>query len=216
VSSQWLHIHALGLLTAFGLAAAAGRVITFDNGPLGKLPADWTAAMTHRGRPPHWEIVKDTTAATQPYVFAQTAADGVRDRFPLAIYDPIQFKDGDVSVRMKVVSGKLVQAGGVVWRYQDPDNYYLARANAVDKNVQVFKVEKGVRTPLMTGVRHEIPTNAWSIIKVTARGTRFQIYMDHRRVLQGNDTTFLKAGKVGLWTVADSVIYFDEFRVTAK
>ena len=109
-----------------------------------------------------------------------------------------------------------MRAGGVVWRYRDPDNYYLARANAVDKDVQVFKVEHGRRIPLLAGVRHEIPTNAWSILRVSVRGNRFQVFMDHRRILQGWDNTFQTAGGVGLWTVADSVTYFDDFRINPK
>jgi hypothetical protein len=203
-------------LLAFGLTAAAGRVVTFDNGQLGKTPPEWTVAMTNHGRPPQWEIVRDLSAATQPYVFAQTSADPTRDRFPLAIFKEVTFRDGEVSVRLKPVSGRVVQAGGLVWRYRDENNYYLARANALQKNVQVFKVENGSRTPLMEAVRHEIPTNAWSILKVTARGNRFQVFMDHRRILQGWDNTFLTGGKVGLWTVADSVTYFDDFRITPK
>ena len=203
-------------LLAFGLTGAAGRVITFDNGPLGKTPPEWTVAMTNHGRPPRWEIVKDMSAATQPYVLAQVSTDPLRDRYPLAIFNDATFRDGEVSVRMKPVSGREVQAGGIVWRYRDENNYYLARANALEKNVQVFKVENGVRKPLMPGVHHEIPSNAWSILKVAARGNRFQVYMDHRRILQGWDNTFLNGGKVGLWTVADSVTYFDEFRVTPK
>ena len=209
-------MRAFSWLLAFGLAAAPGRVITFDNERLGQTPSQWTVAMTNHGRAPRWEIVKDLTAATQPYVFAQVSADPVRDRFPLAIFNDATFRDGDVSVRIKPVSGREVQAGGIVWRYRDPNNYYLARANALEKNVQVFKVENGQRVPLMAGVRHEIPTNAWSILKVAARGNRFQVYMDHRRILQGWDNTFLTSGKVGLWTVADSFTYFDEFRVTPK
>jgi hypothetical protein len=209
-------MRAFSWLLAFGLAAAPGRVVTFDNEQLGQTPRQWTVAMTNHGRAPRWEIVRDLTAATQPYVFAQVSADPVRDRCPLAIFDPLTFRDGDVSVRIKPVSGREVQAGGLVWRYRDPNNYYLARANALEKNVQVFKVENGQRVPLMAGVRHEIPTNAWSILKVAARGNRFQVYMDHRRILQGWDNTFLTGGKVGLWTVADSVTYFDEFRVTPK
>ena len=149
-------------------------------------------------------------------MLAQTSADPARDRFPLAIYDPMRLRDGDISVRIKPVSGREVQAGGIVWRYRDENNYYLARVNALERNVQVFKVENGRRSPLMSGVRHEIPTNAWSILRVTIRGARFQVYVDHRRILQGTDTTFAGAGKVGLWTVADSVIYFDDFRVSAK
>ena len=209
-------MRAFSWLLAFGLAAAPGRVITFDNEQLGQTPSQWTVAMTNHGRAPRWEIVKDLTAATQPYVFAQVSADPVRDRFPLAIFNDATFRDGDISVRIKPVSGREVQAGGIVWRYRDPNNYYLARANALEKNVQVFKVENGQRVPLGAGVRHEIPSNAWSILKVNARGNRFQVYIDHRRILQGWDNTFLTGGKVGLWTVADSVTYFDEFRVTPK
>jgi hypothetical protein len=156
------------------------------------------------------------SAATQPYVLAQVSTDPLRDRYPLAIFNDATFRDGEVSVRLKPVSGREVQAGGIVWRYKDENNYYLARANALEKNVQVFKVENGVRKPLMAGVHHEIPSNAWSILKVAARGNRFQVYMDHRRILQGWDNTFMSGGKVGLWTVADSVTYFDEFRVTPK
>jgi hypothetical protein len=206
----------LSWLLAFGMTAGAGRVVTFDNAQLGKTPPDWTVAMTNHGRAPRWEIVKDTSAATQPYVFAQISTDTARDRFPLAIYDALTFRDGEVSVRIKPVSGREVQAGGLVWRYRDENNYYLARANALEKNVQVFKVENGHRIPLMAGVRHEIPSGAWSILKVAMRGNRFQVYMDHRRILQGWDNTFLKDGKVGLWTVADSVTYFDDFRVNPK
>lgn len=203
-------------LLAFGLTAATGKVITFDSSQLGTTPPDWTIAMTNHGRAPRWEIVKDMTAATQPYVFAQVVADPVRDRFPLAIFNSLTFRDGEVSVRLKPVSGREVQAGGLVWRYRDENNYYLARANAMDKTVQVFKVENGRRSPIMAGVHHEIPSNAWSILKVSARGNRFQVYMDHRRILQGWDNTFLSGGKVGLWTVADSVTYFDDFRVNPK
>jgi hypothetical protein len=206
----------LSWLLAFGMTAAAGRVVTFDNGPLGKTPPEWTITMTNHGRAPEWEIVKDLTAATQPYVFAQVSADPAGDRYPLAIFNDVTFRDGEVSVRLKPVSGHEAQAGGIVWRYRDENNYYMARANALQKNVQVFKVENGHRVPLMDAVRHEIPTNAWSILKISARGNRFQIYMDHRRVLQGWDNTFLSPGKVGLWTVADSVTYFDEFRVNPR
>lgn len=206
----------LGWLVLFGFAATTGRVVTFDTSALGQTPPEWTVAMTNRGRAPRWEVVRDQTAPTQPYVFAQTAADRVGDRFPLAILNGVTMRDGDVSVRLKPVSGHDVRAGGLVWHYRDQNNYYLARANAVDKNVQVFKVENGRRIPLIAGAKHEIPTNGWSIIKVSVRGNRFQVYMDHRRILQGSDNTFPTSGGVGLWTVGDSVTYFDDFRVTPK
>jgi hypothetical protein len=206
----------LGLLISFGLIASTGRIVNFDTAPLGKMPPGWTAAMTNGGAAPKWEILKDGSAPTQPYVFAQVSNDPGGNRFPLAIFDGLMVRDSDISVRMKPVSGHADQAGGLVFRYRDCNNYYLARANAIDGSVALFKVENGRRTALNPGVHHDIPLNAWSILKVSVRGRRFQVYVNHRRILQGFDDTFSSSGKVGLWTVGDSVTYFDDFRVYPK
>ena len=203
-------------LLALGLSANAVRVMNFDNVPPGRTPPGWTVAMTNRGRAPQWEVRDDRTAPTRPHVLAQVSADPVENRYPLAIWDGQSLRDGEISVRLKPVSGRETRAGGIVWRYRDENNYYLVRANALDKKVQVFKVEHGSRIPLMAGVTHDFPQNEWSTLKVTVKGNRFQIYMDHRRVMQGQDGTFTGSGKVGLWTAADSVTYFDDFRVSSK
>ncbi len=172
--------------------------------------------MTNRGEAPHWEIRRDGTAPTQPYVLAQISTGPTLNRFPLAIFDGVKLRDGDVSVRIKPVAGREERAGGLVWRYRDPDNYYLVRANALAKTVALFKVENGRQIPLVAEVKRDIPVNGWSILKVSVRGSRFQVYVDHRRIMQGWDSTFSGAGRVGLWTVADSVTYFDDFRVDPK
>jgi len=125
-------------------------------------------------------------------------------------------RDGDVSVRIKPVSGHEVRGGGLIWRYRDDNNYFLVRASALEKNVAVYRVQNGQRVPLLTVARHEIPANDWSILKVSLRGARFQIYLDHRRILQGYDNSYTGAGQVGLCTLADSVAYFDDFRVFPK
>jgi hypothetical protein len=207
---------ALGFWISFGLLASSGRVITFDRAALGHAPAGWTVAMTHTGAEPRWEVRQDNSAPNHPYVLAQVSADRHNDRYPLAIFDGVSLRDCDVSVRVKPVSGLQDQAGGVVWRYRDANNYYLARANAVSKNVAIFKVTNGERLPLATAVPHDIEPNIWNILKVSVRGSRFQVYVNHRRILQAYDKTFSGAGKVGLWTVADSVTYFDDFRVYPK
>ena len=126
-------------------AITRGEVIRFDRATPGSLPAGWTVAMTNHGHPPQWEVRSDRSAPTQPYVLAQVSGEPGGDRCPLAIWDGASLRDGEVSVRLKPVSGHDVQAGGIVWRYRDENNYYLARANAIDKNVQVFKVENGHR-----------------------------------------------------------------------
>jgi len=201
-------------LLLFGIAASNARVINFDTYPLGRIPPDW-ASVADRGRASQWEIHKDGSAPTQPYVFAQLSSDAGQDRLPLAILKNMTLRDGDVSVRIKPISGQFVRGGGLVWHYRDENNYYAARASALEKNVAVFKVQNGKRYPLLAVARHDIPSNGWSILKVSVRGNRFQVYLDHRRVLQGYDGAFGN-GQVGLFTVGDSVAYFDDFRVYPK
>ena len=206
----------LTVLFAFGLTASSGKVFNFDTCPIGRTPPGWTIAMTDHGAAPQWEVVRDRSAPTQPYVLAQTSHDSNTSRCPLAIFEGMSVQNGDVSVRLKPVAGQADRAGGVVWRYRDANNYYLVRANALAKNVAIYKVENGRIQLLSALVPHNIPSNAWSILKVSVRGDRFQVYVNHRRILQGQDNTFRGSGKVGLWTVADSVTYFDDFRVYPK
>lgn len=205
----------LALLIAFGFAST-GTVVNFDTAPLGKLPPGWSVTMTNRGSAPQWQVVKDQSAPTQPYVLAQTSADPTGNRCPLAIYENVSLRNGDVSVRIKPVSGNEDRSGGVVWRYRDPNNYYLAQANALNKAVVIYKVQNGQRIQIGSLVRHDIPSNSWSILKVSVKGDRFQVYVNHRRVLQSQDHTFPGSGKVGLWTAGDSVTYFDDFRVNPR
>jgi hypothetical protein len=203
----------LGWMISLGLLGSTVKVIDFDNSQLGKTPAGWSVKMTNRGAAPRWEVRRDRTAPTQPYVLAQLSNDPAANRAPLAILDNFNLRDGDVSVRIKPVAGRQDPGGGLVWRYRDENNYYLVRTNVTQNTVTVDKVENGRRITLVPAVKHEIPLNTWSILKVSARGNRFQIYVDHRRVLSGVDNTFTGAGKVGLCTMEDSVTYFDDFRV---
>src|SRR5205809_438334 len=102
------------------LFAPAGKVINFDTFAVGKTPPGWTIAVTSGRKPPHWEVRRDASAPTQPYVLAQTSEDPTDDRFPLAILDGVNLRDGEISVRLKPISGREDQGGGLVWRYRDP------------------------------------------------------------------------------------------------
>jgi len=201
-------------LAVLQLWAANVQVIDFDRLAVGKTPPGWTVAATHHGTPPRWEVQQDETAPTKPYVLAQVSTDLPADGFPLAILDGVAFRDGEVSVRMKPTAGADDQGGGLVWRYRDERNYYLVRA--AGNTVSLIRVQNGQPAPIAAPARHEIPANAWSILKITARGSRFQVYVDHRRILEGQDAAFTGAGKVGLCTAAHSVMYFDDFRVTPR
>jgi hypothetical protein len=206
---------ALVLAISFGFIGSTGKIINFDTATLGKLPPGWSVAMTNGGPAPKWQVLKDGSAPTQPYVLALTSNDPA-NHSPLAILEIMAVRDADVSVRLKPLTGHLDQSGGVVFRYRDANNYYVARANALDHTVTLFKVQNGQISPLCAGVRHDIPADAWSILKVSVRGNKFQVYVNHRRILQAEDGTFAATGKVGLWTKGDSATYFDDFRVYPK
>lgn len=200
-------------LAAFGLIATSSKIVTFDNAAVGKAPPGWTVAMTNHGGAAKWEIRLDRTAPTQPYVLAQLSDEHRGGCYPMAILDGVTLRDGDVSVRVKPVGGHEDRVGGVVFRYRDANNYYLARANALGNSIAIFKVENGQRYQISRDVQHDVPSGAWSILKISARGNRFQVYVNHRRILQTVDNTFSGPGQVGLWTAGDAVTYFDDFRV---
>lgn len=205
----------LVLAIFFGLMGSPEKVIDFDSVPLGKMPPGWTAEVTNGPVAPPWQVVRDTSAPTQPFVLAQVS-NGPANRSPLAILDTMAVRDGDVSVRVKSLAGRPEQTGGVIVRYHDPNNYYYARADALTHTIGLFKVQNGQTYRVAADVRHDVPANAWCILKVAVRGAKFQVYVNHRRLLQAQDATFLGAGKVGLWTRADSSTYFDDFRVSPK
>src|SRR3954451_3642223 len=164
-----------------GLVTAEAATIRFDGTLLGKLPADWTVAMTHAGSAPRWEIVRDETAPHPPYVLAQLSQDKTAGRFPLAIWKGAILQDGSASVAFKAVEGTVDRAAGIVWRYQDPNNYYIVRANALENNVVLYEVQAGTRVSIAPkglpsrsyGVKHEIPRAGWSTLRVAFKDNLF-------------------------------------------
>jgi hypothetical protein len=204
------------LLASLGLLSSATRVMDFDREVFGKTPAGWSTAISNTGAPARWEICKDPSAPTQPYVLAQVSEDPSSHRMPLAIWDGAQLRDADVSVRLRPVSGSNARGGGLVWRYRDASNYYFVRADALENTVAVYRLEGGHLTRLGAAVKHDLPMNEWRILKVAARGKQFQVYVDHRRVLRGEDSAFPGAGKVGVLTAGDAVTHFDDFRLDPK
>jgi len=157
-------------------------------------------------------------------VLAQVSRDATAGRFPLAIWERTLIRDGEVSVAFKPVAGSIDQAAGIVWRYRDPDNYYIARANALEQNVVLYKVENGTRFSIAPrglpsrsyGVKYNIASGQWQRLRVTFHDSLFVVYCNDERLFDVEDHTFLSAGKTGLWTKADSLTYFDDFTVSRK
>ena len=202
-------------------SALPAQLIRFDDLPVGALAGEWTTGMTHKGGPPRWEVLADNSAPSKPNVLAQSSTDSTGGRFPFAIYNPAIVKDGSVSVRFKAIAGNVDQAAGIVWRFRDADNYYIVRANALEDNIVLYKVEKGERISLAPrnmpsrtyGVKHTIPKQRWNELRVEFKDAAFAVFFDGQKVMEVEDSTFSRAGKTGLWTKADSVIRFDDFHV---
>ena len=197
--------------------------IDFDKDKTGALPDGFSAALTGSGRAGVWAVARDDESPEHKNVLAQTDADATGYRFPVCVYDKFSARDVDLSVKFKPVSGKKDQAAGLVWRYRDKDNYYIARANALEKNVVLYKVRNGKREDLPLrnegrtyGRKAPVPGNQWSELRVTAKGNLFTVYLNGQKLYEVEDGTFTDAGKIGVWTKADSVTYFDDLRVVAQ
>lgn len=207
----------LALLLAVGVAISVAvadepMAVSFTKADLGKVPAGWKAAQTGKGMSV-WKVVEDKTAPSKAgFVLAQTTDD--RDAlFNLCVVENTSVKDVKVSVAFKANAGKRDQGGGVVWRYQDANNYYVARMNPLEDNFRVYKVVDGKRSVEFQNAEVKIPSGEWHTLSVKMVGDKIECSLDGKKHLDAKDDTFTKAGKVGLWTKADAQTSFDNFTV---
>lgn len=218
----------LSVLCTFLMVAetnsASQTVFDFETVEVGKLPPNFSTALTGGGGPVTWIVKEEPSAPSGGKVLAQMSTDGTSYRFPLCIYDNLTAKDVMVSVKFKPISGKVDQAAGIVWRYQDKDNYYIVRANALENNVVLYKVENGKRTDLKPldaelfayGKKAKVPKEQWSELQVVAKGNHFEVSLNGDNLFVIEDDTFTESGKVGLWTKADSVTFFDNLTIESE
>jgi hypothetical protein len=181
----------------------------FEDATVGKLPKGWTAGKTGEGEGSVWKIVEDKSAPKGPKVLAQTS-ESPGALFNLCVADETAFKDVELAVSFKSVKGKTDQGGGLVWRYLDANNYYVARINPLEDNFRLFKVVNGKRTQIATKDNLEVPAGAWHKMTVTMKGDQIECTLNDKKHLEAKDDTFTKAGRVGLWTKADAQSYFDD------
>jgi hypothetical protein len=196
-------------------ASGQQLIYNFDSDPVGQVPAKFHSARTGQGSESKWAVMADPTAPSKPNVVAQTSSDTTDYRFPLLIADEASFKDLDISVKFKAVSGRVDQAGGLVFRLKDPNNYYIVRANALEDNYRLYHVVDGRRRQF-AGANFKVTAGVWHELRVEAVGNKFICYYDGVKKIEATDDTFKDAGKVGLWTKADSVTSFDDLKVMAK
>jgi Domain of Unknown Function (DUF1080) len=190
-------------------------IYNFDSDTAGQLPAKFHTGKTGGGTQEKWVVAADSTAPSSPNTVTQTSTDQTDYRFPLLISDEGSFQDLDLSVKFKAVSGSIDRAAGLVFRLKDPNNYYIIRANALENNYRLFHVVNGRRSEF-AGANFRVTSGEWHELRVEVVGNKITGYYDGNKKIEATDDTFKGAGKVGLWTKADSVTAFDDLKVTAK
>jgi hypothetical protein len=200
-----INMLALSIAIILTATAAFAGVENFDAMTPGTLPADWICGVTGKGSPV-WKVETDTSAPSKPNVLKQSG----NGTFPWCVMKSERITDGYVEVKFKPLAGQDDQAGGLVWRFKDGDNYYIARANALENNVSLYHVEKGRRITIKY-VNAPVATNQWHILRVEFSGSAIKVRMDDTQYLELNDNHISGAGAVGVWTKADSVTEFDDF-----
>src|SRR5947209_18256649 len=181
---RWGTVAAVVLSSVAVLAAEDKALsIQFKEDDVGKLPTGWKAEKTGKGDGSVWKVVADETAPSKSgFALAQTA-EGPGNLFNLCVVEAGTFKDVDVMVAFKAVRGKKDQGGGIVWRYQDANNYYIARMNPLEDNDRVYKVVAGKRIQLETREGLKVPVGEWHTLKVNQVGDRIECLLDGKKNL---------------------------------
>ncbi|HXG52898.1 MAG TPA: hypothetical protein VNN77_15985 [candidate division Zixibacteria bacterium] len=156
-----------------------------------------------------WVVRAAPDAPSAPNVLAQEAVFPEGIHFPRCLVKDVLLADLRIEVKFKPIAGECDQGGGLVFRYQDPENYYVLRANALD-DFALFKCVKNQRWPLR---RFYVRSDEWQRIMVECRGPFISGYWNDRLLIEARDETF-GAGRVGLWTISDSVGHFDDLTIT--
>jgi len=201
----------------FGFTFGNVESVNFDALRAGVLPPHWSVMSSDARIPSRWVVKADRTAPSRPNVLAQEAPLHGRRDYSVALFDDGYCKDADLSVDLKIMSGKIEQTAGLVWRFQDDENYYFAMASVDHDSVGVFKkVNRTVSVLGHASVPHRIADHEWNLLKVRFRGPHVTLFFGHRKLIETEDNALDKPGKSGVWTRGDTIAYFDNFRVDKK
>src|SRR5262245_52555736 len=148
------------MVIAMTANVANAETENFDKMKPGSLPGGWASGVTGSGDP-RWTVEADGSAPSAPHVLKQSG----KGTFPWCVKQGTSLTDGFVEVRFKPVSGRQDQAGGVMWRWKNGDNYYIARANALENNVSLYYTERGKRNTIRY-VDAPVPGNVWHTLRV--------------------------------------------------
>lgn len=213
-------------------ALAASAVQSFDTETVGAEPKSFTAAVGN------WVIVdnggnKALSVNGSQWARGQTSA-GLADKaralygeryaefldnvqsyayFPIAVMNEVaDFRNGAITLRFKGVAGRIDQAAGILFNVQPNGDYLALRANPLEDNLVLWQYVKGRRSSIKWVRNTPTPTGQWHELKLTVVGNKVQGWLNGVLTLS-HDLEKPVSGRIGLWSKADSVVYFDDFRV---
>ncbi|MCK4753179.1 MAG: hypothetical protein KAS75_07010 [Planctomycetes bacterium] len=185
----------------------------FDRDESKSVPKGWGVSETNsKGKPATWQVIGDDSAPSKPNIVAITSNENSGHTYNLLIAEHTNFKNVNVMVMVKAISGMQDQGGGVIWRAQDSDNYYIARWNPLENNFRVYFVKDGNRKQLASAYM-KLDPQKWHRLNIKHIGKKIIARVDEKKYIEVEDTTFSCAGKVGLWTKADAATGFGGFKV---
>jgi hypothetical protein len=197
--------------TTIAIATTAfAETDSFDKASIGSLPTALTCGVTGRGQP-KWTIEADPTAPSQPNVLKQSGSG----TYPWCVWKGASITNGYAEVKFKPLEGSEDQAGGLVWRWKDGNNYYVARANALENNVSLYYTESGRRITIRY-VDAPVARNQWHTLRVEFAGQDIKVLLDGKQYITQQDRHISGPGAVGVWTKSDSVTAFDDFLFDGK
>ena len=205
---------ALALFCGCAAADDKPKVPPFAKADAGKLPTGWTAAKTGNGDGSVWKVTEDATAPSKTGFVLSQLAEAETAVFNICVCE-FAAKDVELSVSFKANKGDDDQGGGVVWRYQDADNYYVARYNPLEGNYRAYRIVCGKRSQLASKNDIKLKAGEWHTLGVKMTGDAIACSLNGKVELEAKDATIAKPGKVGVWTKADAQTSFDQFRATA-
>ncbi len=183
-------------------------IINFENCEIDKLPNGFTQSATGKQQTLNWKVVNDNGNK----VVAQLAKNK-GEYFNLLVLDKPGYENFTMLVKIKAVAGKEDRGGGLVWRYIDNNNYYIARCNPLEKNFRFYRVVNGNRKQLKSVNTNIGTSDEWFTMTIEMNGNKISCSLNGNKMIEATDDTYTKAGRVGLWSKADAQSYFDDLTV---
>lgn len=201
----------IAVLAVLAVAGYGAESADYDAVRQGQLPPGWSAPANRK-----WEVRSDKTAPSHPNVLEAPSAAGSEGETPLVIFDKVICRDGDISVKFRLDGSQRGNAAGLVWRYQDPGNFYLLSFSADEKNIVLHRVRNGVTEVVSSGGKGDIRPGQWHLVKVAFRGQKMQVFFGNRSLFSAEDAGISGAGRTGLWVKGPRGASFDDFRIDKK